>query len=145
MQQRDARGDEERAQDDRSGHAPEQGGVLAARRDAKALEENQEDKEIVDAERGFDGVAGDEFEGGLMAFGDGDPGGEGGCGGDEKSGPEPGDGLGAASFRSAAGEKRNRPPAAPLPPHETRATMSMKRQQSEKQGTGNREQGIVGL
>jgi len=54
--------------------------VLAARADAEALEENQKDKEIVDAERGFNRVACHKLKCRLMAFGDGDPSGEGGCG-----------------------------------------------------------------
>jgi hypothetical protein len=81
--------------------------MLAARRNAEALEEDQEDKEIVDAERDFDGVSGDKFERGLMAFGDGNPCGEAGCGGDQKCGPEPGYSLGAASLRRRPGSSES--------------------------------------
>ena len=79
--------------------------MLAARRDAKALEQNHEYEEIVDAERDFDGVTGRKFKRWLMAFGDGDPGGEAGCCGDQQSRPEPGYGLGVACFETTAGEK----------------------------------------
>ena len=50
LQQGNASGDKQAAQDNRSGDAPQESRVLAAGADAKALENDQEDEEIVHAE-----------------------------------------------------------------------------------------------
>ena len=91
LQQRDAGGDEERAQHHRSGDAPQQRVVLALLADLEALKDDQEDEEIVDAERGFDGVAGDAFKRGLPALGSADPRGEAGRGEHESRRSKPGE------------------------------------------------------
>ncbi len=71
----------------------------------EALKDDQEDEEIVDAERGLNGVAADPFERCLTALGNGDPGGEGGCGQHQDDRPEPGNGLGVPGLALVAGQQ----------------------------------------
>jgi len=69
FQQGDARGDEQGAQHNRSPHTPEQRVVLAFGADAETPKDDQEDKEIVDAEGGFNGVAAHPFKRRLTPLG----------------------------------------------------------------------------
>ena len=76
VEQRDARGDEERPQNNGAADAPQEGLMLACDAGAEAAEDDKEDDQVVDAERTFYGVAGDELKGRLAAVSGGDPHGE---------------------------------------------------------------------
>jgi len=62
MHQRHAGEDQRAAQDDGAQHAPEEDAVLVPRRDGEALEEQDEDEEVVDRERLLQQVAGEELQ-----------------------------------------------------------------------------------
>ena len=79
--------------------------MLAARADAEALKKHHENKEVIDAERGFDGVAGHKFKGGLATLHQGDPGGKGDGGQHQDCGAQPGKGLRMAGFAAMAREQ----------------------------------------
>jgi hypothetical protein len=64
-QQAEAGGDEGSAHEDGPGNSPEEDFGLVGRFDFEEAEEEQEDEEIVDGERLFDGVAGKVLGGGL--------------------------------------------------------------------------------
>ena len=102
LDQGDARCDEQRAQNDRSRNSPEQRGVLPLLADAEALEEDEEDEEIVDAERRLNRIAGHEFERALPALSEVDPDGEDDCRSDEHRSPDPCDCLCARRFATAS-------------------------------------------
>ena len=70
--------------------------MLALLADAKALKKNHEDKKVVYAEGGFDGVAGHKLERGLVALGKGNPTGKAESGRNQREGDEPGNNLGMA-------------------------------------------------
>jgi len=72
-EQRGAGGDEDRAQDQSAQNAPEQDPVLKLRRCVEVLKDHQEDKQVVHAEGLFDQVAGEKFQGFLLAPGKVDP------------------------------------------------------------------------
>ena len=61
--------------------------MLTLQADAEALKDDHEDEEIVDAERGFNGVAAHPFERGLAALGHGDPGSKANCGEEQECCP----------------------------------------------------------
>ena len=67
--------------------------------DAKALKDDQKDEEIVDAERGLNGVAAHPFQRRLAAMRDGDPAGKSGRRDKQHARPEPRKHLGVAVFR----------------------------------------------
>ena len=64
LNQNGAHTDHRAAQDQRAQHSPEQQAVLIAGLDAEKLEDQQEDENVVHAERFFDDVAGEKFEAG---------------------------------------------------------------------------------
>ena len=63
-----ARGDHRAAQEERAHDAPEQQAMLVAGIDAKILEDQQENKNVIQAERFFDNVAGEKLEPGSAAM-----------------------------------------------------------------------------
>ena len=65
--------DEQRAQYDCARNAPQQGRVLALLADPKSLKENEEDEEIVDAQRRLDRISRHEFKRIVTALPDSDP------------------------------------------------------------------------
>ena len=71
----------------------------------EALKQHHENKEIIDAERGLNGVAGDKFKGRLAALRHGDPAGKAGGGQHQDCRAQPCKGLGVASFAAVAGEQ----------------------------------------
>ena len=73
LQQRDAGEDEQRAQNNRAEHAPQQRLVLPAGADAEALKYDQEDEKVVDAERRLNGPTADELKRRLPARGHSQP------------------------------------------------------------------------
>ena len=79
--------------------------MLALWANAEALKQDHEDEQVIDAEGSFDGVAGDEFQGWLVALRNGDPAGKGGRGEDQKSGAEPGEKLRVAGWAAVSGEE----------------------------------------
>src|SRR6202034_2347577 len=93
IQETDASETEQRAENDRSADAPDQGAVLALPADPEALKDDQEDEEIVDAERGFNGVASEPLERGLAALCHADPGTEADRGQHHAGGADPGEQL----------------------------------------------------
>jgi len=95
LDQCDPGGDEEGAQDDCARDSPEQSGVLPLFADLESAEEDEEDEEVVDAERGFDRIAGDEFKRFLMALPESDPDGKDHGGREQDRGPYPRGCLGA--------------------------------------------------
>ena len=65
--QRRARADHRAAQDERAQDAPEEQAMLIAGFDAKILEDQQEDKNVVQAEGFFNDVAGEKLQSGSAA------------------------------------------------------------------------------
>ena len=72
----------------------------------EALKDDQEDEEIVHAERGLNGVAGHEFQSRLAAFGKVDPYGKARRGQHKHAGPEPRNGLRTARLAPVSREQR---------------------------------------
>src|SRR5215831_604097 len=72
LNQRDAEGDKQSAHDNGSTHAPCQCLVLLTSIESEPLKNHEKHKEIVDAERGLNRVAGDEFHRRYPALLDGD-------------------------------------------------------------------------
>ena len=73
VEQRDSRQHEPEAQDHRAHDAAIQHAMLRARADAERAKNNQEDENIVGAERFFKDVGGDEFNAGLASAREVDP------------------------------------------------------------------------
>src|SRR6185312_11065760 len=67
-QQRCSYKNEDGAHDDRAEHAPEQDTVLLLDVEAEGAEHEQEDEQVIDAERTFDEVAGKELKPALFAL-----------------------------------------------------------------------------
>ena len=65
--ERNTEKDHDSAHDQRAEDSPDQDAVLRARRNAKILKDENEDKDVVDAERVFDEVAGEKIEAVLGA------------------------------------------------------------------------------
>src|SRR5580704_13708211 len=63
-----ASGDHRAAQDERAHDSPEQQAMLVAGIDAKILEDQEKNKNVVQAERFFDDVAGEKFQPGPAAM-----------------------------------------------------------------------------
>ena len=92
------------AQHKRAPDAPQQRFVLALPADPEPFKQNQEDEEIVDAERGLDGVAGHELERRLPAHGYGNPAGKAGRGQRHPCGSQPGEDLRVPRLAPVAGQ-----------------------------------------
>ncbi len=104
LQQRDAESNKEPSQQDRSGHAPDERGVLTLLADTETLEQDQENKKVIYAERGLDGVAGHKFESLLAAVSYEDPGSKDGGGQNHGRSAQPGKGLRVRGLAAMAGE-----------------------------------------
>src|SRR5579864_118398 len=70
--------DEDSAQDERAKNSPKQDAVLQFVGNGKIIEDHQENKQIVDAERQLDHISGDELQAGLTPLPEVQNGGEGG-------------------------------------------------------------------
>ena len=73
LQQGGAESDENGAEDERAKDAEEKDAMLVLLRDAEEAEHNDEDEHVVDTERFFKHVAGEEFEGHLRAAAESKP------------------------------------------------------------------------
>src|ERR1700687_1450515 len=67
LDEADARRDEDRAHEERAQDSPEQYLVLVDRRHLEETEDQEKDKEVVDTQREFDDVSGDELQRGRAA------------------------------------------------------------------------------
>src|SRR5581483_5817143 len=106
LQKLDTDCDEYRPQHDGAPDSPQQGGMLPLAVDPKALEQNKKNKEVIDAERGLDGVAGYKLKRWLPAVCKGHPDGKCTSRKDEKDRSDPGEKLRMARIARVAGQER---------------------------------------
>jgi len=104
----EAGGDKGSAHDDGAGDSPEQHPGLMAGVDVESSKKNQEDEEVVDGERLFDGIAGEVLGRVLSAQGMEDEEGEGKSGGDPENGGGDRGGVGSCGALAACVDKLDR-------------------------------------